>query len=457
METLQIIILSIIGAIWAVGLLLCVLMFILGWTEHRKLEWRYLIGGLFFPCVLLYGLYCFICLYYSIINNNGGIIGHFRYVIQRKRQEKEDKRIEEAYKRGEIKRDELPRQWCDGITNFELKGELLCGDDWRELVYIENEYNMVLNSFFERHQNINIEDGFRIIYVPSEIKKLRNDDIVTYWDPITEKPSIENITISSKDLLNELYYPEDAKNLRHGLMSCSGTGFNHGAKYKHGTYYPLEEGSDEEILSQIKSIVKKIDERYSGGLYCTIEKPSIEDERTDEFADDQFSWEINKLIEEVKERIDKLEQHGISRKLLMMMIPERPKLSKLVVTKDFRIVLPDYNNREIKMEPINKAVFLLFLRHPEGIVFKELPDYRKELAEIYQMIKPLGLNERALQSIEDATNPLLNSINEKCARIRGAFLSEFDDYMAKHYYIQGKRGEPKRIALPRDLVVWEGI
>ena len=73
------------------------------------------------------------------------------------------------------------------------------------------------------------------------------------------------------------------------------------------------------------------------------------------------------------------------------------------------------------------------------------------------MIKPLGLNERALQSIEDATNPLLNSINEKCARIRGAFLSEFDDYMAKHYYIQGKRGEPKRIALPRDLVVWEGI
>ena len=77
------------------------------------------------------------------------------------------------------------------------------------------------------------------------------------------------------------------------------------------------------------------------------------------------------------------------------------------------------------------------------------------MAEIYNKLRPMGLTDRALQSIEDVTNPLLNSINEKCARIRVAFLGEFDDYMAKYYYIDGKRGEPKKIALPRDLVVWE--
>lgn len=106
------------------------------------------------------------------------------------------------------------------------------------------------------------------------------------------------------------------------------------------------------------------------------------------------------------------------------------------------------------MEPINKAVYLLFLKHPEGIIFKYLPDYRKELADIYQKIKPLGLNERALQSIEDVTNPCLNSINEKCARIKGAFISKFSDNLAKHYYISGWRGEAKKIDLPRDLVEW---
>ena len=47
-----------------------------------------------------------------------------------------------------------------------------------------------------------------------------------------------------------------------------------------------------------------------------------------------------------------------------------------------------------------------------------MPDYREELIDIYKDLRPLGLNNRSLQSIEDVTNPCLNSINEKCARIR---------------------------------------
>ena len=82
-----------------------------------------------------------------------------------------------------------------------------------------------------------------------------------------------------------------------------------------------------------------------------------------------------------------------------------------------------------------------------------LPSNRNELAEIYGKLRTGGLTERALQSIEDVTNPLLNSINEKCARIRGAFVGQFDDHMARHYYIDGRRGEAKKISLPRELVV----
>ena len=130
------------------------------------------------------------------------------------------------------------------------------------------------------------------------------------------------------------------------------------------------------------------------------------------------------------------------------------RMSRLTITKDCTILLTDYQ-KEIKMEPIVKAVYLLFLKHPEGIAFKSLPDYRRELADIYQKIKPFGLTERAIRSIDDVTNPTLNSINEKCARIRAAFLSQFDEYMAKSYYVDGLRGEVKKIALPRSLVVWE--
>ena len=107
------------------------------------------------------------------------------------------------------------------------------------------------------------------------------------------------------------------------------------------------------------------------------------------------------------------------------------------------------------MEPLVKAVFLLFLNHPEGIIFKELSDFREELMAIYKELKPTGLTKRTIQSIEDVTNPLLNSINEKCARIRSAFIKEFDESLAKNYFIQGERGEAKKISLPRELVTWE--
>jgi len=130
------------------------------------------------------------------------------------------------------------------------------------------------------------------------------------------------------------------------------------------------------------------------------------------------------------------------------------KISRLTIAKDCTILLSDYQ-KEVKMEPIVKAIYLLYLKHPDGIAFKCLSDYRKELANIYQKIKPFGLTERAIRSIEDVTNPLLNSINEKCSRVRAAFQSEVDPTLLEQYIITGKSGEVKKVMLSRDLIVWE--
>lgn len=161
------------------------------------------------------------------------------------------------------------------------------------------------------------------------------------------------------------------------------------------------------------------------------------------------------LLEDLDVRVQKLRSKGLNEWTFRGLFKTKAQLSRLVLTKDYRILLPDYNDIEVKMEPLVKAVYILFLRHPEGIVFKGLTDYREELLNIYKELKPMGLNKRTIQSIEDVTNPLLNSINEKCARIRAAFINKFDDHLTKNYYIIGERGEAKKISLPRDLVVWE--
>ena len=156
------------------------------------------------------------------------------------------------------------------------------------------------------------------------------------------------------------------------------------------------------------------------------------------------------LVEEVKERIRKLKEYGMSEKALSSLIETEQPLLKLTVSRDL-----GEQRVEVRMEPLLKALYLLFLRHPEGIIFKDLPDYRQELAKIYSDVRPWGLSDRALQSIEDVTNPMLNSINEKCARIKKTFLGVMGSDIAEHYFIKGTRGEPKRISLPRDLVLWE--
>ena len=162
----------------------------------------------------------------------------------------------------------------------------------------------------------------------------------------------------------------------------------------------------------------------------------------------------NVLVEEVKERIRKLKDYGMSEKELTSLLETEQPLLKLTISRNYRLYLGE-QRVEIRMEPLVKAVYLLFLRHPEGIIFKDLPDYRQELTKIYSDVRPWGLTDRAIQSIVDVTNPLLNSINEKCARIKKTFLGVMGSDMAEHYYIKGTRSEPKKISLPRDLVVWE--
>lgn len=174
-------------------------------------------------------------------------------------------------------------------------------------------------------------------------------------------------------------------------------------------------------------------------------------------ADYFFDTESKTLIQEIRERVEKLEQKGVDSFLIEMLFKNRKrKLSRLCITKDYKLYLSDYFGMEIKMTPLPKAVFLLFLKHPEGIKFSYLPDFRDELLEIYKKVKGPFYNESsARQSVWAVTDPLNNSINEKCSRIREAFVSQFDDHLARFYYVDGEWGEAKKISLPRNMVIWE--
>lgn len=143
------------------------------------------------------------------------------------------------------------------------------------------------------------------------------------------------------------------------------------------------------------------------------------------------------------------------------------KLSRLVITKDYRFILADYNNKEVELQPVHKAVYMLFLAHPEGIEFKKLADYREEITRYYMATAKLMDKEKILEGVDHLVNPLDNAINEKCSRIKKVFLDMMDEYTASYYIISSHTQKHiegssriwfqrlKVITLPRELVVTE--
>ncbi|WP_439506755.1 hypothetical protein [Sediminibacterium sp.] len=126
--------------------------------------------------------------------------------------------------------------------------------------------------------------------------------------------------------------------------------------------------------------------------------------------------------------------------------------SKLIIDEQFRIWLPDFNNIEIEMTPLPKAFYIFMLKHPEGILFKHLSEYKSELFEIYSRIANRDDLDKIKQSINDIADIRSNSVNEKSSRIKEAFLLKIDDSVAINYYITGGRNELKSIKLNSSLI-----
>lgn len=145
------------------------------------------------------------------------------------------------------------------------------------------------------------------------------------------------------------------------------------------------------------------------------------------------------------------------------------KLSRLLITKDYRFILVDYNHKEVELQPVHKAVYLLFLAHPEGIEFKRLTDYREELTRYYMATAKMLDKEKIMEGVDHLVNPLDNAINEKCSRIKKVFLDLMDEYTASYYFISSHTQRQmagssriwfqrlKVITLPRELVLSEGV
>ena len=334
--------------------------------------------------------------------------------------------------------------------------------DVHDVIYVENEYNPVINGYIQEHyeelQQRFLAKKVTLNYLPKLCNQEVSKEVLQYMFPHLQQNFLfvnDSITL---EMLKEhlLSGTIEGPALIHFVQMEAENPSNY-----YYTYRPLFADSPISLSEQFERYLQPITLSYRGEdrtSFNALSKPKSENDVADHYFNDGSDnilfadKSIGDLTEEIRRRIIELRKRGVQLHLMYELVEEQPSLSRLVIDKNFRIILPDYNNMEITMSPLPKAVYLLFLKHPEGIVFKQLRNYHDELLDIYKQISNRVIESNIESSIRDITDPTKNSINEKCTRIREAFLKQFDTVYAQHYYITGKKGEPKRITLPRELM-----
>ena len=166
--------------------------------------------------------------------------------------------------------------------------------------------------------------------------------------------------------------------------------------------------------------------------------------------------QLDPRTEEILAEIRRLqEKYNVSIDELEILLGYTVRLSPLRITKGGRIYLTDYENKEVKMPNVSKALYFLFLRHPEGLRFKDVADHKEELLHIYQSISGRDVPEEMEKSIDLLVDPYGNALNVNSSRIKTAFRNAVSDRIARFYYIVGAAGEEKKVPLDRDLVLWD--
>ena len=381
-----------------------------------------------------------------------------------------------------------------------------------QVIYVENIYDERINILIKKNykhikwlfKRVNLE----FIYFPLFFNDEETKEKIMYYAPYLTTEGVDNIELRSSYLLDYMSHVENRENVP--------SSFIYFPKYEHyeWTFQGLSIDKDltedtTDFIEWIEKIIFEIDEevasvkhtpdfvygmcendesslccdegiaaqsscpefsstpnfyeRFSRNIKKKLPEEIKESGKTEsdtKFSstslDEIYNDDIKNTVEELENNIKRLRLRGVPLSAIVELVSKYETVSRLRITDDLKILLPDYNNIEVTMPALYKAVYFLFINHPEGIILQQLENCHHEFVNYYQQTShKKEITAQMIQTINNLEYPGNNNINTILSKIKTCFRLVIDERLAKNYYIVGNPGEPYKIALDNNLIEWE--
>ena len=145
------------------------------------------------------------------------------------------------------------------------------------------------------------------------------------------------------------------------------------------------------------------------------------------------------IVAQIKTLLRQLRTKGATDKEIDTLLAEDDKPGRAYVDSTGMLVLPDEGNTKIRLTPMERTLYILFLRYPDGINADELWRYWDELCDIYgsqTVYDDKNLIEDAVEGICDEEKVTWYT---NVSRIKRKITDRLGKRAAEQYII--KRGE----------------
>lgn len=319
---------------------------------------------------------------------------------------------------------------------FKIDNHLSKLDIGQDMVlYFDLEDNRIISEIVQTHFNT-LSQRFKEMYlnfIPKSVFNVGDDfeNIISYFIPFLSDIEKQQLKFSTDFVLPEVEIIVDYL----GYKGKAKSGF---IFFDYTTAYLVEcdettiQDKPEEFFNCLFQFIKDKTEQEYDDFPCNPFNPY---ENLDE--------DTLAKIKEIQKQLYDLKQSG----QLLFVLPALKQIlnneansitkSDLLIDDDFRILMPKFNNLEIQLSHLTKAVYVLFCKNPQGINIKQLHLYKKQLLELYSNISYQIDYDKIQQSVNDLVKPESKAIYTHVSRIKSAFCKQMDFEFAKNYIVTG--------------------